>query len=66
MAKETVLISHVVFWLIAVTLALFQIGINTLKLGPKIKIACLNLPGPQDGVPHHLKQSNMKMRAPQS
>lgn len=35
MAKETVLISHVVFWLIAVTLALFQIGINTLKLGPK-------------------------------
>lgn len=66
MAKKSVLISHVVFWLISVTLALFQTGINALKLGPKIKIACLQLAGPQDGVQHKLKQANMKMRAPQN
>lgn len=55
-----------VFWLISVTFAFFQIGINALKLEPKIKIACLQLAGPQDGVQHHLKQANMKMRGPQN
>lgn len=55
-----------VLWLISVTLALFQIGINALKLGPEIKIACLQLAVSQDWVQHHLKQASVKMRAPQN